>query len=272
MASAIPACLTLTEATVGILATADPAEKAAAALAVAERWRHGAITAIGSTAPPDRPSRPSRPELRLPRDVPRRRITAEPRGRIALLHALAHIELNAVDLAFDIVARFVRDDLPRDFFDDWLAVGEDEARHFVMLSGRLAELGAAYGDLPAHDGLWQAAEATAGDLPARLAIVPLVLEARGLDVTPAMIAKLRGVGDDRSADILRIIHDEEIRHVAVGMRWFRFVCERNGAEPAGTYRTLVRRHFRGQIKPPFNTASRDAAGFPQEFYAPLADV
>ena len=225
---------------------------------------------IGSAIPPDRPARPERPDLGPPRDVPRRRITSGATGRIALLHALAHIELNAIDLAFDIVARFAHEDLPRLFFDDWVAVGDDEARHYMMLAERLAELGAAYGDLNAHDGLWQAAEDTADDLLARLAVVPLVLEARGLDVTPAMIAKLRNAGDDRSAEILRVIHDDEITHVGAGARWFRYLCERRGLDPAETYRALVRQRFKGSLKPPFNRASRDAAGLPAEFYEPLA--
>ena len=160
--------------------------------------------------------------------------------------------------------------MPRLFFDDWVAVGDDEARHFMMLTERLAELGAAYGDLVAHDGLWQSAENTAHDLLARLAVIPLVLEARGLDVTPAMITKLKNAGDSRSAEILRIIHDDEITHVAAGARWFRHLCERRGLDPAETYGALVRRHFKGQIKPPFNTASRDAAGMPADFYEPLA--
>lgn len=262
--------VTLAAAAVGVLETADTSEKARAARAVAENWRHGAMApSDGDTILLDHPARPARPVLMRPGDVSRRRITADPRGRIALLHAVAHIELNAIDLAFDLVARFGHEDLPRAFYDDWVAVGGDEARHFTMLAERLCELGAAYGDLPAHDGLWQAAAETAGDLLARLAIVPLVLEARGLDVTPAMIVKLRGAGDDRSADILQTIHDEEIGHVAAGVRWFRFVCARRGLDPAETYGALVRRHFKGQLKPPFNTTSRDAAGFPASFYEPL---
>ena len=260
----------LTHAALAVLNTADPAAKAEAALAVARGWRDGAIAAVGTAVPPDRPARPAHPVLRPPREVPRRRITSGVQGRVALLHALAHIELNAIDLAFDIIARFAHEDLPRGFYDDWVAVGADEARHYAMLAGRLGELDAAYGDLAAHDGLWQAAVETADDLLARLAVVPLVLEARGLDVTPAMVGKLRAAGDDRSADILQRIHDEEIAHVAAGARWFRHLCERRGCEPETTYRDLVRRRFKGAVKPPFNRASRDAAGFAAEFYEPLA--
>ena len=157
-------------------------------------------------------------------------------GRIALLHALAHIELNAIDLSWDIVARFAGWSeagrrLPKAFFDDWVGVADDEARHHAMLEARLNRLGASYGDLPAHDGLWQASMATAHDLAARLALVPLVLEARGLDVTPAMIESLRRHGDDDSADALQIIHDDEIGHVAAGKRWFDFVCAARRLEP-----------------------------------------
>lgn len=261
---------TLSELAIAVLSTADPEEKALAAQQAAKAWRDDPALAAGNHMPPSRPARPDRPPLRPPREVPRRRITAGMPGRIALLHALAHIELNAIDLAFDIVARFTSEDLPREFYSDWIAVGDDEARHYLMLAQRLAELDAAYGDLNAHDGLWQAAEETADDLLARLAVVPLVLEARGLDVTPAMIDKLRKVGDNRSADILQIIHNEEIIHVAAGARWFCFLCQRSGLEPAETYARLVRERFKGTLKPPFNRVSRDAAGLPAEFYEPLA--
>jgi len=261
---------TLSELAVGVLRTADPVEKARAAQHAAAAWRKTPDMPVGQAITPRRPARPSRPVLSPPRDVPRRKITSGETGRIALLHALAHIELNAIDLAFDIIARFTDQNLPRAFYEDWIAVGEDEARHYLLLADRLAELGAAYGDMTAHDGLWLAAEETADDLLARLAIVPLVLEARGLDVTPAMVDKLRSVGDARSADILQLIHDEEIAHVAAGMRWFSDVCGKRGLDAAETYGALVRARFRGQLKPPFNRASRDAAGLPPDFYEPLA--
>ena len=192
------------------------------------------------------------------------------RGRIALLHALAHIELNAIDLAWDLIARFTREDLPRAFADDWVTVADEEAKHFALLAEHLDTLGAAYGDLPAHDGLWQAAQETAHDLLARLAVVPLVLEARGLDVTPAMIERLKAAEDAESAAILQVIYDDEIGHVATGQRWFRFTCEQRGLAPVETWQALVRRHFKGALKPPFNAAARTAAGFPPAFYEPLA--
>jgi uncharacterized ferritin-like protein (DUF455 family) len=268
---AMSGALTLSAAACAVLRSGDPAEKARLTAAFAADWRRGAIGGIGDEAPPDRPARPPRPPLLAPKFVKRRRISAEPAGRIALLHALAHIELNAVDLAWDVIARFrAAPALPRDFFDDWVGVAVEEAKHFTLLNARLAALGAAYGDLPAHDGLWQAAEATAHDLTARLAVVPLVLEARGLDVTPDMVVRLEAAGDRESADILRLIHDEEIGHVAVGRRWFEHCCRRAGRDPVATYQARVRRHFRGRIKPPFNHASRSRAGLAEAYYMPLA--
>jgi uncharacterized ferritin-like protein (DUF455 family) len=205
--------------------------------------------------------------------VKRRRISPHPAGRIALVHALAHIELNAIDLAWDVIARFrAVPGLPREFFGDWVGVAMEEAKHFTLLDARLAELGAAYGDLPAHDGLWQAAEATAHDLAARLAVVPLVLEARGLDVTPDMIARLVNAGDGASAAILQVIHDEEIGHVAVGRRWFEHCCRDAGRDPVPAYHALVRQYFRGHIKAPFNHASRARAGLTPAYYMPLAEA
>jgi uncharacterized ferritin-like protein (DUF455 family) len=230
------------------------------------------VEAVGSAQPPARPARPARPELKRPGEVPRRRINRGSAGRGALLHALAHIELNAVDLAADILARFTGEDLPRGFYDDWLKVADEEGKHYLLLAARLDELGLAYGDLPAHDGLWQAAEETAHDLLARLAVVPLVLEARGLDVTPAMIARLRAADDAASAAVLQVIYEEEIGHVAIGKRWFDFLCARRGLDPRETWQALVRRHFKGQLKPPFNDAAREEAGLPADFYGALAGV
>ena len=188
------------------------------------------------------------------------------RGRIALLHALAHIEYNAIDLAFDMAGRFGAG-LPRGFIYDWVGVGADEAMHFVLLERRLRALGSSYGALPAHGGLWEAAAETRHDLAARLAVVPMVLEARGLDVTPATIAAFERAGDDRSAAILGRIYRDEIRHVAAGVHWFREVCESRGMTPAAAWPELVRRHFRGVLKPPFNDSARDAAGLSREWLA-----
>jgi uncharacterized ferritin-like protein (DUF455 family) len=201
--------------------------------------------------------------------MPKRRAFGSQAGRIALLHALAHIELNAIDLGWDIVARFSDADLPRAFFDDWVGVAAEEACHFELLANRLGDLGARYGDLPAHDGLWEAAAATADDLLARLAVVPLVLEARGLDVTPEMIARLERVGDTPSAAILRRIYRDEIGHVAIGFRWFERLCRGRGLVPEEVFQNRVRRSFKGDLKPPFNREARSAAGFPPHYYEPL---
>jgi len=222
------------------------------------------------TAPamPDRPGRPARPELLPPRAMPRR-TTQGVKGRIALLHSLAHIELNAIDMTWDLIGRFAHVPMPQSYFDNWVQVGLEEARHFELLSGRLAELDAAYGDLPAHDGLWQAAQATGDVLLSRLAVVPLVLEARGLDVSPSLIEKLEASGDGASARIIGIIYRDEKRHVAFGAKWFRFLCEREGLMPEPTFHTLVRTHFRGPIKPPFNDKARSEAGLAPGFYKPL---
>lgn len=262
---------TLAEAACEVLRAAAPAEKVALTRDAAAAWRDGHIVEIGNERPQDRPARPPRPLLLPPRDMPKRKSGRSPEHRIALLHALAHIELNAIDLAWDIVARFTGEDLPPAFYGDWVEVAEEEALHFSLLSDRLAALGAAYGDLPAHDGLWQAAEETAQNLLARLALVPLVLEARGLDVTPGTIAKLEHAGDGESAAVLRRIYEDEIGHVAVGRRWFEHICARRGLEPVATWQDLVRRHFRGTLKPPFNDDARRAAGFDAAFYRPLAD-
>ena len=174
------------------------------------------------------------------------------------------------DLACDVIARFADRDLPRSYYDDWVGVAAEEATHFQLLSGRLNRLGAAYGDLPAHDGLWEAAVATAEDLLARLAVVPLVLEARGLDVTPRMIADFRRAGDDASVAILERIYADEIKHVAVGRHWFEWTCAKRDLDPVATFHTLVRQYFKGTLKPPFNVPARDEAGFYAAYYEPLA--
>ncbi|MFT5488083.1 MAG: uncharacterized ferritin-like protein (DUF455 family) [Paracoccaceae bacterium] len=258
---------TLSDRVVGVLGTPDATAKAEAARAVASDWRAGVIPDIGRAAPRDRPRRPDKPELLRPREMPRRGKAQSEAGRIALLHALAHIELNAVDLAADILVRFPDAGMPMDFYNDWLTVLDEEAKHFLLLSARLGELGAAYGDLPAHDGLWQAAQDTADDLLARLAIVPLVLEARGLDVTPTMIKSLRNAKDDTSAEVLEVIYRDEIGHVAIGRKWFEHVCP---GDPVAAWQKLVNERFKGGLKAPFNDAARAEAGFGVAYYKALA--
>ncbi|MGE3914296.1 MAG: ferritin-like domain-containing protein [Hyphomicrobiaceae bacterium] len=255
-----------------IVLAADPVEKVSLARRVASAWRSGRLSTgalSAQQAMPDRPGRPALPELLAPRQMPKRSVHGE-KGRIALLHSLAHIELNAVDMAWDLVGRFAHEPMPRRFLDDWVGVGHEEAEHFALVSARLAALGAGYGDLPAHDGLWQAAQATGHSLIARLAVVPLVLEARGLDVSPAMIRNLEEAGDDASAGVLQVIYRDEKGHVACGTRWFRFLAERQGLAPEPLFHDLVRRHFRGPVKPPFNDRARAEAGLTPGFYKPLA--
>jgi uncharacterized ferritin-like protein (DUF455 family) len=254
-----------------VLLTADARGKAVAGRAVAAAWRNGDLAMPRPVDLPDRPARPTEPELLSPHAVRKRKITQAPAGRIALLHAIAHIELNAVDLSWDAVARFPDAGFPRAYVDDWVRVADEESKHFLLLADRLQALGSWYGALPAHDGLWQAAAETMDDPLARHAVVPLVLEARGLDVTPAMIAKLRAVGDDASADILGIIYEDEIGHVAVGKRWFDHLCIQRALDPVSTWQATVRARFRGGVKPPFNIPAREAAGFSAAFYGPLGD-
>ncbi|MEO1038310.1 MAG: ferritin-like domain-containing protein [Pseudomonadota bacterium] len=263
-------------AAASVLTLAEPDAKRRQARAVAAAWRSGALSGPGADPVrlPERPARPDRPEQVAPGKVRRRRLTHQA-GRFALLHAVGHIEFNAIDLAFDMAARFGSDPrLPaarrKAFISDWLSVGDDEARHFQLVSERLKALGGAYGDLPAHDGLWAAAEATSDDMAARLAVAPMVLEARGLDVTPGMIDRLNSVGDADSAAVLAIIYREEIGHVAAGRRWFDVVCNSEGRNAQDHFQTLVRQRFKGLLKPPFNQAARASAGLPASFYEPLA--
>ncbi len=256
--------MSLTAAACAILRAPEPAEKCALATTMAAAWADGTLARIGSARPPKRPARPSQPQLVAPREVQKRR--RHGRGRFALLHAIAHIELNAIDLAADMLARFAPLG-PRGFGDDWVRVAAEEAKHFGLVVERLVALGGAYGDLPAHDGLWQAADATADDVLARLAVVPMVLEARGLDVTPGMIADLERSGDEESAAALRVIYEEEIGHVAAGNRWFRHFCAARGLAADSHWRALVEQRFKGELKPPFNTEARSRAGMEPALYS-----
>jgi uncharacterized ferritin-like protein (DUF455 family) len=205
-----------------------------------------------------RPGLPARLRLVDPLSVPKRRPGTEA-GKKAFVHALAHIELNAVNLAWDCVWRFRG--MPRAFYDDWVGVAAEEAEHFDLLQTRLVELGADYGDLPAHDGLWEMAEKTRHDLAARMAMVPRVLEARGLDVTPGMIERMQRQGDERSAAILRVIYEQEIGHVEIGSRWFRHACREQGFDPSAHFSTLLERYMKGRIRGPLNVEARRSAGF-----------
>lgn len=261
--------ITLSDAACAVLAAAEPAEKCRLTRLFSADWRDGRITEVGNTLPPARPARPLRPQLLPPRDMPRRSYGGD-RGRIGLIHALAHIELNAIDLGWDIIARFAHEDLPRDFASDWVQVALDEVEHFEMLERLLASLGAAYGDLPAHDGLWQAAEKTADDILARLVVVPMTLEARGCDTTPATMDKLARNGDTLTPPALDVIYHDEIRHVAAGVRWFTFVAQKRGLDPKATYQSHMRERYPAGLKPPFNHEARAEAAFPRDWYEEMA--
>jgi uncharacterized ferritin-like protein (DUF455 family) len=252
-----------------VLLAGEPREQVRLARSAARAWRRGQLDHWVAVAMPDAPARPDRPELLPPNRMPKRGRGGSERGRIALLHALAHIEFSAIDLAFDAAGRFGAA-FPRTFVDDWLSVGADEAMHFAILDRRLRTLGSGYGALPAHAGLWDAAVITAHDAAARLAIVPMVLEARGLDVTPDTVARFEAAGDARSGRILHRIYTDEIRHVGFGSKWFGYLCANQGLLPAPHWQAMVRTYFRGALKPPFNASARDAAGLTRDFYQPLA--
>ena len=264
----------LAEMAVEVLTTADGRAKTALSHHHAAAWFAARAIqkplAIGQATPPLSPARPDKPDLLHPRDVPRRR-PGSPTGRIALLHAIAHIELNAVDLHWDIIARFCQFPMPLGFYDDWVKAADEEAKHFNLLCDCLERLGSHYGALPAHAGMWQAAEDTKDDLHGRLAVVPMVLEARGLDVTPGMIALFQQAKDDKTVDALQVIYAEEVSHVAYGSKWFNWLCGRDGLDPKDAFHHLVRTYFHGGLKPPFNEEKRAEAGLPPDFYWPLVD-
>ena len=257
---------------VAVLTTADGRAKTALGRSHAAAWfaarAAGAPLPLGQARPPASPARPAHPVLLSPRDVAQRKPgTAE--GRIALLHAVAHIELNAVDLHWDIIARFADQPMPLGFYDDWVKAADDEAKHFNLLCDCLEAAGSHYGALPAHAGMWRAAEDTAGDLLARLAVVPMVLEARGLDVTPGMITVFQRAGQSGAVAALEVIYGEEVAHVAYGSKWFNWLCGRANLDPKDEFHRLVRQYFHGALKPPFNEAKRADAGIPPDFYWPL---
>jgi uncharacterized ferritin-like protein (DUF455 family) len=247
-----------------VLCIADPNQKAAQAR---ELQVACAVLAIAERAPETvlpLPGRPARPQLIHPSKVARRS-PAKPEGLAALLHAIAHIEFNAINLALDAVWRF--DGMPPQFHRDWMRVAAEEAYHFTLLREHLSSLGVAYGDFPAHDNLWAMCERTAGDVVARMALVPRTLEARGLDATPQIQDKLRQVGSPaarRAVEILDIILADEIGHVAVGNLWYRWLCAREGLDPVTHFAVLAQRYDAPRLYPPYNEAARKLAGFTDE--------
>ncbi len=257
----------LRSAALKALQVAEPAAKAQAALALHPALDdsvdpHAVLQPSGPL-----PGRTATPVLVAPAALARRS-PFTPEGRAALLHAVAHIELNAINLALDAVWRFAG--MPNAYYRDWLRVAAEEAQHFSLLTGHLATLGHAYGDFAAHDGLWAMAERTAGDITARMALVPRTLEARGLDATPPMQARLRQAGDHHAVAILDVILRDEIGHVAVGNHWYRWLCQRDGLDPLAHYAVLAQRHHAPRLRGPFNLEARARAGFTAEEIAALA--
>jgi uncharacterized ferritin-like protein (DUF455 family) len=257
----------LRERALQVLCMTDPAAKAAATRALFAAFaEHPLDSAATLPEPADLPGRPPRPRLVPPKDVPTRSpFTTE--GRAALLHAIAHIEFNAINLALDAAWRFAG--LPDAFYRDWLQVASEEALHFTLLREHLQGLGFDYGDFDAHDGLWLMTQRTAHDVLARMALVPRTLEARGLDATPPLQAKFARAGDARAVEILGIILRDEVGHVAVGNRWYRWLCERAGLDPVAAYAELTVRYQAPRLRPPFNHEARRAAGFTDEEIARL---
>lgn len=272
-AKAHPEMKTLTQMAVEVLNTAEGREKTRISRQYAATWQAARAAnqtpEIGTKAPPDQPARPEKPNLLDPRNVPKRK-PGTPAGRIALLHAVAHIELNAVDLHWDIIARFSDIPMPIGFYDDWVKSADEESKHFNLMCDCLEAAGSHYGALDAHAGMWQAAEDTASDFMGRLAVVPMVLEARGLDVTPNMIRLFEQAKATDAVEALKIIYAEEVHHVAYGSKWFHFMCGKHGLDPTPTFHDLVRKYFHGSLKPPFNEEKRAKAGIPPDFYWPLA--
>ena len=238
----------------------DPAAKGACVHALQADWLAGRLdpAAAAARVPIDQPGRPERPLLVQPQQVPRRRADTL-QGRAALVHALAHIEFNAINLALDAAHRFAG--MPAEYYADWLRVADEEALHFDLLNAHLATLGHAYGDFPAHGGLWEMALKTAHDPLVRMALVPRVLEARGLDATPLIVDKLRAANDLRMVEILAVIERDEIGHVAIGSRWFGWLCAERGLDPEATFRQLLVDYDAPPLRPPFNLEARRRAGF-----------
>ena len=257
----------LRDAALQILCVADPAIKAARTRELFARIDEATLDpAAQLSEPPGLPGRPQRPLLVAPKQVPTRTpFTLE--GRAALLHAIAHIEFNAINLALDAVWRF--DGMPLAFYRDWLRVAGEEALHFTLLREHLQSLGFDYGDFDAHDGLWTMAQRTAHDIVARMALVPRTLEARGLDATPPLQAKFARAGDTRAVEILAVILRDEVGHVAIGNHWYRWLCERDALDPLALYGELVERFQAPRLRPPFNEEARRAAGFTDEEIARL---
>ncbi len=226
---------------------------------LAESVKNGGLSLDKSRLPVLKPGRPDKPELISPKDLPKRKLST-PEGQAAMIHSFAHIEFNAINLVWDLICRF--QEMPIEFYQDWARVAKEETEHFEMLSGRLTELGYQYGDLPAHNGLWQMAEDTGHDLIIRLGVVPRILEARGLDVTPDLIRRFIEINDHRTASLLETIYKEEIGHVNIGTKWFRYACKIQDKNADDEFRIIISNFMpRGTGK--LNHDARIKAGFSQ---------
>jgi uncharacterized ferritin-like protein (DUF455 family) len=251
--------LDLRQGALACLLITDPQTKVEQTQLLYKRCLAGELTITDDELTvPDVAGHPDKPELVAPKDLPRRRNSKET-GVATLIHAVTHIEFNAINLAWDAVARF--SGMPKQYYDDWARVAFEESQHFVLLRDHLLTLGYDYGDFPAHSGMWDMAKKTHGDVLKRMALVPRVLEARGLDVTPKMMNKLRGGGDHRAVEILEIILREEIGHVAIGTHWFNYLCEQRQLDPLSTFKELLDTYFAGELRGPFHTEARMQAGF-----------
>ena len=238
----------------------SPQEKVDATLLLQQKWLDGVlkVSPLLNIKSLPVPGRPDKPELVNPREVPRRNFSSL-KGRLTLVHAITHIEFNAINLALDAVYRFQQ--MPEQYYSDWCRVAAEEALHFTLLSDYLEQHGMAYGDLTAHNGLWEMAVKTDFDVMTRMALVPRVLEARGLDVTPGMIEKLQSTGDTHLISILQKIFDDEIGHVKIGSYWYKTLCEQRNLEPQQTFIELIKKHMQGARFGPFDTEARLQAGF-----------
>lgn len=255
-----------------VLQDCDIEHKCEQVRALRAAWLAGELDCVQDTSDPlmlVTPGRPSRPRLVSPFETARQSLQTH-EGRALLIHALAHIEFNAINLALDAIYRFRG--LPRDYYDDWLRVAEEEAYHFGLLREHLHSLGFDYGDFPAHNGLWEMALKTAHDPLVRMALVPRVLEARGLDASPALAKKLAACGDARAVEILRIIERDEIAHVRIGTRWYRHLCNERRLDPVATFRQLLEQFNAPRVRPPFHAQARRAAGFMQAELDMLMEV
>lgn len=261
---------TLFACALDVLTTSDAFAKADKTSAYVSQWRDGSISAVVDerddvNGVPERPSRPADVQVVDPKKV-------KQGSRKAFVHSLVHAESYAVDLMWDVVARFVSLNLPRAFYDDWVCIAGEEAEHFRSWAARLEQLGSRYGDMPAHDGLWDSAHETRDSMLARLAVVHLVHEARGLDVFPNAVQRFEKSEDATSLEIIHKNFREETTHVDAGVKWFRYLCKRDGLDPVKRFHEIVPRYFHGVLKPPFNKQARDQAGLLEEWYIPLSSL